>query len=161
QLEPTMMALYEYLTKLVASLKVLQPRKQLRYVLPGYGALVGYVEHEYDVQVIQQPGSKEIRFSYPCALASEECPTVEVQGASKVKTVAGLFQRYHLGGLSDAKKDVSGEVTSAKFNAKGRITLSAIFSADADTAGVKMTFLNFDTLGTLTKSVSPPQMATL
>ena len=55
-----------------------------------------------------------------------------MQGASKVKTVAGAFQRYHLGGLLDPKKDASGEVISARFNAKGRITLSATFTADAE-----------------------------
>ena len=73
-------------------------------------------------------------------------------------TVAGAFQRYHLGGLLDPKKDVSNQVVSAKFKAKGRITLSAIFSADVDSAVVKMQFVNFDSLGTATKSVPPTQL---
>jgi hypothetical protein len=158
KLDPSMVALFEYLTKLVASLKILQPKKQLRYNLIGYGEIVGYVEHEYDLKVEQHPDSKEITLSFPCLVANEECPTVEVNGASKVSTVSGAFQRYHLGGLMDPKKDVSNQIVSAKFKAKGRITLSAIFSADADSAVIKMQFVNFDSLGTATKSLAPTQL---
>jgi hypothetical protein len=158
QLEPGMNALFEYLNKLVASLKVLQPKKQIRYNLVGYGEVVGYVEHEYELKVNQQPGSREIVLSYPVAIANEECPTVEVQGASKVKTVAQSFQRYHLGGLLEPKKDVSGEIVSAKFKAKGRIVQTATFSADADSAVIKLSFVNFDALGTATKNIPPNQL---
>lgn len=158
QLDPGMTALYEYLSKLVASLKVLQPKKQLRYALSGYGDVIGYVEHDYDLKVNQQPGSKEITLSFPCSIATEECPTVDVQGGGKVRTVAGAFQRYHLGGLLEPKKDANGEVISARFKAKGRIVLSATFSADADSAIVKMNFVNFDALGSAAKSVAAAQL---
>jgi len=158
QLDPGMSALYEYLSKLVASLKILQPKKQLHYALVGYGDIIGYVEHDYDLKVNQQPGSKEIILNFPCVIASEECPMVDVQGGSKVRTVAGAFQRYHLGGLTEPKKDTNGEVVSAKFKAKGRIVLSATFSADADSAVVKMNFVNFDGFGSAAKSVAPAQL---
>ena len=158
QLEPGMVALFDFLNKLVANLKVLQPKKQLRYDLVGYGEIVGYIEHEYELKVNQQPGSREITLGFPCLVASEECPTVEVLGASKVRTVAGAFQRYHLGGLLEPKKDGNGEVISAKFNAKGRIPLSATFLADADSAAVRMSFVNFDSLGTATKNFTPVQL---
>jgi hypothetical protein len=158
KLDPTMVALHDYLHKLISNLKILQPKKQLRYSLIGYGDVIGYVEHEYDLKVNQQPDSKEVTISYPCLIANEECPTVEVNGASKVATVSGAFQRYHLGGLMEPKKDVSNQIISAKFKAKGRITLSATFTADVDSAVVKMTFVNFDTLGTATKSVLPTQL---
>lgn len=158
QLEPGMTALFEFLNKLIANLKLLQPKKQVRYDLVGYGEIVGYIEHEYDLKVSQQPASREITLGFPCVVASEECPTVEVLGASKVRTVAGAFQRYHLGGLLDPKKDGNGEVISARFNAKGRIPLSATFVADADSAAVRMSFVNFDSLGTATKNVAAAQL---
>ena len=59
QLDPGMTALYEYLSKLVASLKVLQPKKQLRYALVGYGEITGYVEHDYELKVSQQPDPRK------------------------------------------------------------------------------------------------------
>ncbi len=158
QLDPAMNALYEYLTKLVGSLKVLQPKKALRFELGGYGEIVGYVAHEYDLQVTSQPGAKEIRLGFPCHVASDECPTVEVTGANKVRSLAGAFQRYHLGGLLAPKKDASGEVVSATFKAKGKIMLSASFTADVDSAMAKISFTNFDQLGVVTKTVPPAQL---
>jgi len=158
QIEPGMTALYEYLQKLIASLKVLTPRKQQRYALAGYGEIVGYVEHDYELQISTQTGSKEIKLAFPCAVASDECPTIEVQGAPKIKAVAGAFQRFHLGGQIDPRKDASGEVTSARFNAKGRITMTATFVGDIESAAVKMTFTNFESLGMVTKSVAGAQL---
>ena len=106
QIEPGLGALYEYLQKLTASLKILTPKKQQRYVLNGYGEVVGYIEHDYDLKISAQPGNKEIKLSFPCAIAGEECPTIEVQGASKVKTVAGAFQRYHFGGMRGRRREL-------------------------------------------------------
>ena len=157
-LEPAMTALYEYLSKLVANLKILQPKKQLSYLLNGYGDIVGYVEHDYDLKLNQQPGSKEIVLIFGCAVATEECPTVEVQTAGKVRTVASAFQRYHLGGMLNPRKDVTGSVIAATFKAKGRIILNATFGVDGESATVKMSFVNFDGLGTATKNVSPAQL---
>lgn len=158
KLDPGISALFEYLNKLTGNLRILQPKKSQRFALVGYGEIVGYIEHEYDLKVNTQPGSKEITLTFPCLVAHEECPLVEVSGASKVRTVAGAFQRYHLGGLLEPKKDVSGEVISAKFKAKGRIPMTATFSADADSAVVKMQFVNFDSLGTAAKSVPAAQL---
>jgi hypothetical protein len=158
QLDPGMTALHDFLGKLIANLKILQPKKQLRYSLVGYGDIVGYVEHEYDLKVTPQPTSKEITLSFPCVIASEECPTVEVLGAAKVRTVASAFQRFHMGGMGEPKKDTSGEIVSARFNARGKIILHATFLADADSAMIKTTFVNFDSLGTATKAFAPAQL---
>jgi len=158
QIDPGMAALYEYLQKLTASLKILTPRKQQRYALASYGEVVGYVEHDYDLSISTQTGTKEIKLAFPCAVASDECPTIEVQGATKIKAVAGAFQRYHLGGVIDPKKDASGEVVSARFNAKGRITMTATFFGDLESAAVKMTFTNFESLGVVTKTVAAAQL---
>jgi hypothetical protein len=158
QIEPGMTALYEYLQKLTASLKVLKPKKQQRYQLAGYGDVVGYIEHDYELQISTQNNTKEIKLSFPCVVASDECPTIEVQGAAKIKTVAGAFQRYRLGGVIDPKKDASGEVVSARFNAKGRVTMTALVTGDAESAAVKMNFSNFESLGTVTKTVAAAQL---
>ena len=158
QIEPGMSALYEYLQKLTASLKVLKPKKPQRYSLPGYGEVIGYIEHDYEFQISSQNTTKEIKLSFPCAVASDECPTIEVQGASKVKTVAGAFQRFHLGGMLDPKKDASGEVVSARFNAKGRITLTATFIGEAESAVMRINFVNIEGLGSVTKTIPAAQL---
>jgi hypothetical protein len=158
QIEPGLSALYEYLQKLTASLKVLKPKKQQRYMLAGYGEVVGYLDHDYDLKVSSQTGAREIKLAFPCVVASDECPSVEIQGATKIKAVAGAFQRFHFGGLNDPRKDSSGEIVSARFNAKGKITLSATFSGDIESAAVRMTFANFEGLGSVTKTVTGAQL---
>lgn len=154
QVEPAMAALHDYLGKLTKNLNYLKPKHQVRYELGGYGTLVGYIDHEYEIQqATPDKSSKEVRLSFPCLLAAEECPVVEVQSAAKVKNLAALFQRLRLGSMQDAKKDPSGDVVSATFRAKGKImlTLSAVASVDADS--VRLTFTNFRELGNLTKAV--------
>jgi len=158
QLDPGMTALHDFLGKLIANLKVLQPRKQLRYNLVGYGDIVGYVEHDYDLKVNPLPTSKEITLTFPCVIATEESPTIEVLGGPKVRNVASAFQRHHLGGMQEPKKDASGEIVSARFNARGKIILHATFLADAESATIKTTFVNFDALGTATKAFQPAQL---
>lgn len=158
RIEPALDALHHFLTELIAKLKTLQPRKRIAYHVPGYGDAVGYVEHVYELEDNKQASTREITLVFHCALATEECPSVDVDGASRVRAVAGFFQRHHIGGMLAANKDPSGEVISATFRAKGRIPLTAHFYADADTAALRMTFTNFDDLGTVVKTITPSQI---
>lgn len=158
QLEPGMTALHEYLSKLTQNLSFIKPKKTFNFPLAGYGDLVLQVEHEYELKIQSQPASKEIRLSFPCPIATDECPNIEVVGTTKVKSVAGTFQRFHIGGVTITKKDSNGEVVAATVRARGRITLSAIFSADADSGVVRMQFNNFDQIGgQQTKTVTADQ----
>jgi hypothetical protein len=158
QLEPGMAGLYEYLSKLTQNLGFIKPRKTFRYALAGYGDLVLLVEHDYDLKLTSQPASKEIRLSFPCSIVTEECPNVEVTGATKVKTVAGAFQRHHIGGVTVTKKDPNGEVIAATVRARGKIVLAAVFTADADSGQLRMQYSNFDQLGgQQTKTVAAEQ----
>lgn len=153
RLEPACDALHEFLCELIQKLKTLQPRTRMRYEIPGYGEIVGYIEHHYELKDDRQPSAREIAIAFPCAIAAEECPAVEVQGASRVRAVAGLFQRHRIGGMLAPRKDASGEIVGATFRAKGRIPLGATFQADIDMAQLRMSFSNLDGLGTAAKSV--------
>jgi hypothetical protein len=158
RLEPGMAALHEYLSKLTQNLSFIKPKKTLRHALPGYGDIVLQVEHEYDLKIQSQPASKEIRLSFPCPILTEECPNVEVLGATKIKTVAGAFQRFHVGGVTITKKDANGEALAANVRARGRIALSAVFNADAESGVVRLQFVNFDQIGgQQTKTITPDQ----
>lgn len=154
-LEPAMGALLAYLQELVAKLKLLQPKIVIRHNLPGYGEVVGYVEHEYEVHEHRLPSAKEITLSFFCAVATSECPTIQIEGANRVRAVSALFQRHRLGAPLAPVKDATGEVVSATFKAKGRIPLTAVFSADTVTGQLRLTFTNFDDLATATKNVAP------
>jgi hypothetical protein len=156
-LEPGMQALHEYLSKLTANLAFLKPKTAVRHEIPGYGTIVAYFEHEYDLKANKvSPTSKEILLNFHAAVASEECPVVEVS-AAKARTLNGFFQKHRLVGLHESRKNEDGEVVSATFRARGKIPLSVRIAADADSAQVRLSFQNFDLLGEATKSVLPSQ----
>ena len=158
RLEPALDALHAFLSELIEKLRTLKPRTQLRYQVHGYGEIVGYIEHEYRLGDERQTASREIALDFPCAIATDECPAIEVEGASRVRAIAGIFQRHRIGGMQAPRKDVSGEIVAATFRAKGRIPLGAHFHADAESGQLRMTFSNFDDLGIATKSVAAAQV---
>jgi hypothetical protein len=158
RLDPAMQALHDFLARLVQNLTFLKPRRPQRYALTGYGDIVGYIDHAYDLKHDAQQFARTITLSVECVVATEECPAVEVQGAAKVKAMALAFQKHRIAGLGEARKDESGELVQATFRARGKIPVSAVFSADAENANVRMAFTNFDQFGTVTKVVTPDQL---
>lgn len=158
RLDPALDGLHAFLADLIGKLKAIRPRTALRYHVPGYGEIVGYVDHDYRLADDKQPSSREIAFDVSCAIATEECPAVEVEGASRVRAIAGFFQRHHIGGMVAPRKDASGDVVAATFRAKGRIPLTAHFHADAESGALRMSFTNFDAFDTTVKSIAAAQV---
>jgi len=152
-LEPALDALHGFLAQLIQKVKSLQPETPMRYQVPGYGEIVGYIDHEYELKDVKQSTSREILLDFPCTIATDECPLVEIEGASRVRAISGFFQRHHIGGLTGPRKDASGDVIAATYRAKGRIPLGAHFHADIESAQLRMSFVNFDNLGTTVKSI--------
>jgi hypothetical protein len=156
-LEPAMKALHEYLVKLTDNLKFLKPKSVARYEVNGYGAIVANAEHDYELAVNSNLHSKEIVLNCNLLIDTEQCPSVEVQGASKVKALNAVFQKLRLAGLHDFKKDDSGEMVFATFRPRGKIPLNATMFADETSATVKLTFTNFDALNTLSRVIPAAQ----
>ena len=158
EVEPAMDRLHEYLVKLTQHLGFLKPKTQSRYPIPGYGDIVGVVVPEFDLKVSTQPYSREITLNFACAVSSEDSPTVEVLGSVKIKAVSAQFQKHRLAGLQSSKKDANGEMSSAVFNARGKIPMQVHCAADMESGQIKMTFTNFDDLGSVTKVFAPSQL---
>lgn len=158
QLEPAMDALHDYLQRFVAHLKVINPRVALRHAIPGYGDVVAYLDHDYELRTSKQTHSREIKLVSHATVASAECPSAVVRGSGKIKTVAALFQRHRLGGMLAPEKDAGGEVVAATFKAKGRIPLALTASIDAATAQFKFSFANYDDFTTAGRSVAAGQV---
>ena len=153
KLEPALDALHAFLTELSQKLYTLKPRTELRYAVPGYGEVVGYIDHDYRLRDEKQPSSREVVLEFECAIATDESPVVEIEGASRVRALGGFFQRHRIGGMSQPRKDAAGELVGATFRAKGRIPLSASFHADAESGVLRMTFSHFDGFDTIVKTV--------
>jgi hypothetical protein len=158
RLEPGLQAFHEYLAKLTANLSFLKPKTQLRYDIPGYGTVVANVEHEYDLRANTiSPVSKEVVLLFSANVATDDCPTVQVQGAPKIRTLNSFFQKARLAGIAESKKDEAGDVVQATFRARGKVTLNVTVAADAEGGVARLSFTNFDALGTVTKTASPQQ----
>lgn len=158
RLEPGLQAFHEYLAKLTANLAFLKPKTQLSFDIPGYGTVVANVEHEYDLRANTiSPVSKEVVLLFSANVATDDCPTVQVQGAQKIRTLNSFFQKARLAGIAEFKKDEAGEMVQASFRARGKITLNVTVAADAESGVARLSFTNFDSFGTITKSASPQQ----
>ena len=158
KLEPALDALHAFLTELSQKLYALKPKTGLRYAVPGYGDIVGYVDHDYRLRDEKQPSSREVVLEFDCAISTEESPAVEIEGASRVRALGGFFQRHRIGGMTQPRKDAAGELVGATFRAKGRIPLSASFHADAENGVLRMSFSHFDGFDTIVKTVAPEQV---
>ncbi len=158
RLEPGMQAFHEYLLKLTTNLAFLKPRTQIRHDIPGYGAVVATIDHDYDLRANTiSPMSKEIVLNFSATVATDECPTVQVQGAPKIRTLNSFFQKVRLAGIAEFKKDDAGEMIAATFRARGRIPLNMTVNADADSGIAKLSFTNFDSMGAVAKTATAAQ----
>ncbi|MEO8011326.1 MAG: hypothetical protein ABI650_06745 [Dokdonella sp.] len=156
--EPGMQRLHAYLGELVSRLKQLQQKVLLRHSVPGYGDLVSYVDHEYELRGERQPSSREIILSFAATIASSECPNVQVDGSNRVRALSALFQRHRLGAALAPQKDATGDVVAATFKAKGRIPLVMRAFADTTTGQLRLEFSNFDELGSAVKMIAPERI---
>lgn len=155
KLAPGMERLAAYLRKLVDTLTFLKRRTRVTYPLAGYGDVVAYVEPLYEFRDVPGKLQHEIAIEFGAQVAPEESPNLEVDGASRVRALHSLFQQSRLGGMADPRKNASGEVIAARFQARGRIPLKLVISADRDGGVVKMQFQNFEGLAQSSRSFAP------
>jgi hypothetical protein len=153
RLVPEMENLRAFLDRLVANLKLLRPRIEMRYPVPGYGDIIALVEHDHAIEERRNPSSRTLVLSFSSAIASNECPQIEVRGAARVRSLAGVFNRHRIAGMSAPHKDASGDVVSAGFRARGRIASRASFHVDSESTQLRMSFENVDGLGTTMKAI--------
>jgi len=158
RLVPAMQELYEYLQRLVESLKYLKPEVRVEYPVPGYGNVPAQLAHDYELTVNSEARATSIHLRSSAAVLTEDAPLVPIEGAAKVRAINGAFQKVRLAGLQDFRKDDAGEMISAQFRPRGKIILQADIRADADSGLVKVTFLNHDDWGASARSFTPEQM---
>lgn len=145
----------DQLTKLLAE----HPEKiQQRYEIPGYGTIIAMIAHDYVVRLNAiNKGSIEVTLNFNANVQSELCPSMEVQGVSRIQTIKALFDKHRIPALLEAKKDASGTVNQAVFRARGKIPLSIVALAELSTGQLKLTLSNFENLGTSIKHYTPEQ----
>jgi hypothetical protein len=155
KLRPTMGELAAYLKKLTDHLTFLKRRTRVTYTVPGYGEIVAYVEPQFVFR--DEPGKiqHEIAIEYVAQVATEECPVVDADNAGRVRALSNAFQQHRLAGMNEPRKDANGNVIGARFQARGKIPLKLVVFADRDSGVAKMSFTNFEGLGSSSRSFAP------
>lgn len=159
QTRPAMEQLVEYLKKLAQNLAFLERRIRVTYQLPGYGEVVAYADGPFDVRDAA-PAKHQIELLFECvAQASpDESAQVQADSAAKVRMINNVLQQHRLSGMQDASKNANGDVTSARFQARGRIPLAMSVVASRESNVVRIQFTNIDAFGTTARSFTWEQL---
>lgn len=155
KLRPSMEALAEYLKRLTEQLAFLKRRTRVAYPLSGYGDVVAYVEPQFEFRNTPGKTQHEITIDFGAQIASEECPNLEVEGMSKVRALGNTFQQNRIGGMLEPRKSPNGDIIAARFQARGRIPLKLVITADRDGGLARMSFVNFEGLANTSRSFAP------
>lgn len=156
--EPAMQRLHDYLQRLTKTLAELKTERIQTYELPGYGPVRAQIQHEYQLASAQQTQARELKLSFHAAVLTDQCPLIEVHGQARIQTIQAAFQKLGIPGLKEAKKDANGQISSGSFQARGKVPLTMQAQAELGTGMIKLSFVNFQNLGTTSKVYSPAQL---
>lgn len=158
QLEPSMRNLEAYLKRLIEHLKLLKKRIRAVYSVHGYGDVVVHIDPAFVIRSEGAARSVEIVVEMVGQVATEECPLVVAETLTRARTVASILQQHRLGGMFDAVKNINGDVTSAKFQARGKIPMQLVVRADQESGVARFAFSNMEGFGQSVRQFTPAQM---
>lgn len=158
QLAPAMRDLAAYLRALCDKLRYLERRARVCFAMAGYGDVVAYVEPKFDLRDQPTGLQHEIQLDFGAQVASDECPSLQVEGAMRVRALSGVFEQHRLSGMQDARKNGNGEVVAARFQARGRIPMSLRIRADQGGGVARMHLVNLEGFGTSSRVFAPERL---
>ena len=158
-IEPKMHELEAYLRQLTEKLGFLKRRTRVSYSLPTYGEVVAYVDPSYKL-VAHAPTktSYEIKLDFAAVVASEECPQIQGESGTRLKSLIGVLQQLRLNGMTDVRKNANGEITAARIQAKGKVPMSMVISADQESGMIRMGFTNMEGMAQSSRSFRAEQV---
>lgn len=155
---PAIENLYGYLQRLAKTLNFLKSERHATYQISGYGPVVCRIQPDMQVQAQMPMFSREIKLAVTGIIDSASCPSVQIDGASRVEAMVEVFRRAGFDAMQKAEKDERGAIVSARFQAVGKIQMVAMFFADMHSDTIRMEFTNFDALMTRKNSIQVPAM---
>lgn len=158
QLRPAMRALADYLKKLTDNLAFLKRSTRLAFPLAGYGDIVAVQEPAWTMRFEDGKNEQEILIEGVATVVSEESPAIEAEGLGRVKALTTLFQTHRIGGPQEPRKNANGDVVAARFQARGKIPLKLVISADKESGVCRMQFTNYEGLNVSNRTFAPEAM---
>ena len=158
RLEPSMRALEDYLKRLTENLKLLKKRIRIVYTAHGYGEVVAYVDPVFVLRSETPARSYTIILEMVGQVASEECPLLVADNMTRVKTLSSVLQQHRLGGMFDTSKNINGDVTAAKFQARGKFPMVLTIQAEQESGIARFAFSNMEGFGQSARQFNAEQM---
>ncbi len=151
---PAVENIYSYLQRLAKTLNFLKSERRAAYEIPGYGTVVCRIDADMAVQAQMPMYAREVKLTVTGIIESASCPVVQIDGASRVATMIEVFRRAGFDAMQKADKDERGAIISARFQAVGKISMTALFNIDMHSDVLRMEFSNFDALITRKHSIA-------
>jgi hypothetical protein len=158
---PRMRELDGYLHQLVERLLDRKPVARLSWALPGYGEVVAYLDHQYDLRAVVDGDSYQLGLSCSAEVASRECPLVVAEGIAAVTEVAAALWKQRLFGVLHANRNGAGEAVSARFQARGRVLFGLQLSAAAGEGCARLQSWNIGSFGQRRRDIDPAHLQPL
>jgi hypothetical protein len=158
-IEPKMREIEGYLRQLTEKLSFLKRRARVNYSVPTYGEVVAYVDPVYELTAAApSKTSYEIKLGFSAIVASEECPQIQGESGTRLKSLIGVLQQLRLNGMTDVRKNANGEIVAARIQAKGKVPISMVILADQESGLIRMSFTNMEGLAQSTRSFRAEQV---
>jgi hypothetical protein len=158
QLEPAMRQLEVYLKRLADNLKLVKRRIRAVYTVHGYGEVVVHIDPTFVIRSEAGARQMEIVLEMIGQVATEECPLIVADSMTRAKTLASVLQQHRLAGMFDASKNANGDVTAAKFQARGKVPMMLTISADQASGHARFAFRNMEGFGQSARQFTAEQM---
>lgn len=158
RLEPAMRALDAYLRQLTEKLAFIKKRIRVVFPVHGYGEVIAYVDPTFVIRCDTGKAFYELVIEMVGHVASDECPSIVADNATRVRTLSSVLQQHNLGGLSDARKNPNGEVIAGRFQAKGKIPMVLTVRAEQETGIARFGFVNLEGFGNSSRQFSADQL---
>ncbi len=159
RLEPAMRELEAYLKRLTEQLSYLQKRARVVYSVPAYGDVVAYVDPSYTLSSrAPSKTSLEVSLSFVAVIASEECPQLQGESGTRLKSLISVLQQLRINGMTDVRKNANGDIVAARIQARGKIPLSLVATVDQESGVIRLAFTNMEGLGQSSRSFRVEQL---
>lgn len=150
---PAMQALGAFLTEITEQLKVVRPPVQQTFELPGYGNFPTQCLFDFAVKVEPRYSEVLVELTWKSRVDTDRAPRLVLNSFDRIRNLAELFKRLHLGGFKDEKRGPGGHVIACTLQASGFVNSKMTVVASLEDEVARFAFDNVDQLLVTRQSV--------
>lgn len=153
---PTIQKIFKFLHDLTDHLKVVNPKMDIAYTIPGYGELNGLTQGNYSIRTDSELQTKRVILCFICASPKEI--QFSVHGTSEVEDLNAFLRKHHIQYSEWGLRDQDRKLIGATFQLKFQIEATFQFDADVENGRIILTIRNFEEFNLTQKSYKAEQI---